>query len=132
MSTFKSPPDPQETGRRLFARRSEAVIANYEQVSVGDWQPTEHECHANVTYWCEFNTNYKVVRGWLYFDFGNCMRFVRFTAHSVVEDENGLLIDITPTKASTLYPFIRAEEDEEAFACLIMDYGMTNIDFVIR
>ena len=124
------PTDSQEIGRRLYARREEGVITNFAKVKIGDWRPTEHECHRNVTTWCEHQTDHKPVRGWLLFDFDNFLPFVRFTAHSVIEDENGDLVDITPTRGSQPYPFICAEEDEEAFASLIEEHGLTNFDFL--
>lgn len=123
------PLDPQEIGRRLYARRGEAVITKFAKAQIGDWKPNEHECHGNVTTWCEHHGKHKPVRGWLFFDYEDILPHVRFTAHSVIEDESGDLVDITPSRASQPYPFIRAEEDDETFASLVEDHGLMNIDF---
>ena len=124
------PSDPQEIGRRLFARRSEGVIAKLKKVQIGDWRPSERECHRNVTIWCEQRADHKAVRGWLFFDLTGVVPLVRFTAHSVVEDVNGDLVDITPAKVFQSYPFIRAEEDEETFESLV-EHGITDIEFSV-
>ena len=83
-----------------------------------------HECHRNVTTWCEHSADHKAVRGWLFFD----LPLVHFIAHSVVEDKSGDIFDITPAqKVFQSYPFIRAEEDEDTFESLV-EHGITNID----
>ena len=122
--------DTQEIGRRLYARRKEGVVTKIASVEIGDWKPSEHECHGNVTTWCERNPQHKPVRGWLFFDFDDYFPHVRFVAHSVIEDENGNLIDITPVISFSRYPFIRAEEDEEMFASLVEEQGVTEINYV--
>ena len=120
----------QAYGRRLFERRREGILVRPAAVSIGDWGPSEHECHGNVTTWCQHNPQgHKPVRGWLYFDFGLILPYVRFTAHSVVEQENGELADITPSQASQEYPFIRAEETEDAYAALIADGCLQHINY---
>ncbi len=49
----------------------------------------------------------------------NLMPIVLFNAHSVVRNERGELWDITPTKATSPYPFLIAEESEEEYAKFI-------------
>jgi hypothetical protein len=39
----------------------------------------------------------EAVRGWLLFDFG-MLGFIRFNPHSVIKEEDGTLIDITPSR----------------------------------
>ena len=90
-----------------------------------------HECHRNVTTWCEHSADHKAVRGWLFFDLTDALPFVRFIAHSLVEDKSGDIFDITPAqKVFQSYPFIRAEEDEDTFESLV-EHGITNIDLSV-
>ena len=117
---------------RLYERRSEGVITGVAQASIEDWTPSGHDCHANVTDWCEHYLGHKPVRGWLYFDFSKPMSVVRFYAHSVIENEKGELFDITPSKASQQYPFIRADESEEEFAYLVEELNTTVIEYNVK
>ena len=56
--------------------------------------PVQSVCHQNVDRFIKENSGYKVVRGWVtYADFGLS---VGLTAHSVIQDRDGQLIDITP------------------------------------
>ena len=111
--------DHPEYSRRLIARLSEAVIVPPARVSLGAWLPAENDCHANVATWCRNTQGFQIVRGWLYFDMANLMPIVLFNAHSVVRNERGELWDITPTKATSPYPFLIAEESEEEYAKFI-------------
>ena len=115
---------------QLYRRRAEGVIVRPATVQIGDWTPDEHECHGNVTTLCEVSSNHSPVRGWLYFDFGGFLAYVRFNTHSVVIDEHGELLDITPTRASERYPFIRAEEGEKEYANLIEALGRRDLKFI--
>ena len=70
------------------------------------------------------------MRGWLFFDFG-VFGFVRFNAHSVVEEANGNFIEITPSRASQRYPFIRHEGKEEDFISLVVGWKVVMFDYSI-
>ena len=124
--------DIEAYAARLYERRSEGIITGVAEASNDDWTPSKNECHANVTDWCEHYLGHKPVRGWLYFDFDNLLPIVRFNAHSVIENENGELFDITPSKASQRYPFIRAEESEEEFAFLVEELNTTIINYSVK
>jgi hypothetical protein len=50
--------------RRLFARRSTAIIAPYEML---DPSHLEGQCHQNAGIWARDNHSWKVVHGWLVF-----------------------------------------------------------------
>jgi len=52
----------------------------------------------------------------------------RFIPHSVVEDEDGVLFDITPSRASRRYPFLRDELTEEEYVLLITSRKLVNLD----
>ena len=108
-----------EYSSRLVARLDSAVIVPRAEAHIGDWKPVKNDCHANVSTWCKNREGFQAVRGWLYFDLNNVMPIVLFNAHSVVRDEHGQLWDITPTKATDTYPFLIAEESEEAYAKFI-------------
>jgi hypothetical protein len=112
---------------RLYERRDEGVMLNWAAVSIGDWHPQHNVCHENVTTWCQNQPNHHVVRGWFYFAFEDLQPYVQFTAHSAVRIENGELYDITPSNASQQYPFIVAEETEEAYAALVEGQRVTQL-----
>jgi len=63
------------------------------------------------------------VRGWLFFSLSYpspLVNFVLFNAHSVIRQADGTLFDITPSRASQPYPFIRAEENDEDFLRFVL------------
>ena len=103
----------------LRERLSEGVDVPPATVSIGDWTPQPNQCHDNVTTWCENNSDYQVVRGWLYMDMAGQFNYEVFLAHSVVRDKEGQLWDITPKQALQEYPFIGAAESEEEYATLV-------------
>jgi hypothetical protein len=87
-------------------------------VRIGDWRPKVHECHDNVAYWVARNPKHKHVFGFVLFDLRALTGCIRISAHSAVEDENGVLCDITPHEASADYPFIRNTGSMDDFAIL--------------
>jgi hypothetical protein len=86
-------------GALLVRQLNEAVVVPYRQVNVGDWVPEENKCHHNVAAWIERNPRHEHVLGWLVIAAPNS-DFIRFVAHSVVEDETGNRFDITPLHAT--------------------------------
>jgi hypothetical protein len=102
--------------RSAFSRMHEQVQLVRKAARVGDWTPQPHQCHDNVREWVAKNPRHIHVYGYLLFDFRLMNGCFRLTAHSVVEDENGTLHDITPSGASADYPFIRHVGSEEDFA----------------
>jgi hypothetical protein len=91
----------------LLQRLNEATVINHRTVRIGDWTPERRHCHENVTIWIESNPQQKPIRGFLCFTFDGLLGFVQFQPHTVVEVEDGTLIDITPNDASQEYPFLR-------------------------
>lgn len=77
----------------------------------------------------------QTVYGWLVFDFDRdswgMLPVCRFSAHTVIEDPAGRLFDITPSKASQRYPFLRHEGSDEEFEAIVAD-GYSNLDFQIK
>ena len=69
------------------------------------------------------------MRGWLIFEFGGLFGFVRFNSHSVIEQQDGTLIDITPSRASRRYPFIRHAGSEEDFIELVVKWQVIQFDY---
>src|SRR5215216_2909595 len=104
--------------RRLSSRRAEGVIARRARVSIGDWQPQRHWCHDNVKAWVAARPDHKHVFGYLIFDHRLLLGCWTVTAHSLVENEHGELVDITPTEASKDYPFVRHFGSEDQFAAM--------------
>lgn len=100
-------------------------------VAVGDWSPLRNCCHENAESFAEKDSSYIPIHGWLILDATAAIGFVRFVAHSVVQDANGNLLDITPTDENfTLYPFIRSnlttDDYIDAINELIQAYGSSN------
>jgi hypothetical protein len=124
-------PNLNHLGDLLYSLQNTAVVVPYGKRSLPGWVPTENQCHGNVDYWVLNNLGSKSVRGWLYFDFRPVLCFVKFTAHSIVQDENGALVDPTPSRASQQYPFIRHPGTDDEFIELVEKYQVTNFDYPI-
>jgi hypothetical protein len=118
--------DVKEYARRLHSRAHEAVRLRHAIIEGGDWQPQPNMCHHNVSTWCQHKTDYKPVRGWLYFDLPG-LNYVKFVAHSAVRTLQGGLFDITPSNASRDYPFIESGLSEEDYAELVETRGCGEI-----
>ena len=114
--------DPEAYGQSLMLRASEAVFVAKIHVSVGDWTPERNMCHHNVTYFCEHNPDYAIVRGWLYFDLPG-LEVAKFLSHSIVRTSDGTLCDITPWEATQDYAFLSANLNEDEYAELIEEQG---------
>lgn len=109
------PKDIEEYIANLFARREEGEILPRMVMEGGDWQPHQKECHNNVDAFCQYDSNYSPVRGWLFFDYAYLLGFVSFLQHSVLRFPDGDIKEITPSHASRDYPFIIANETDEEF-----------------
>jgi hypothetical protein len=105
----------QRFGLELLRRVPEAQHIGVAEVTMGEWRPREHECHDNVAFWVEPNPGYRHVGGFLYFDWHGLLPTVRFNAHSLVEAPDGKLYEITPSRASARYPFLRHTGSLEDF-----------------
>jgi hypothetical protein len=123
--------EPAKTRRKTAAPKR----GNAPKAAVRRSPPADR--HRNVDWWVHNPTNSRAVRGWVFFDliqasfFFGRRPFVRFTAHSVVEDADGTLYDITPSRASRRYPFIRHEGSEEEFNSLVEENRLVNLDLEI-
>lgn len=117
--------DILEIAKSVVDRRSEALFVPYRSVGMSepgkpDWRPRPKFCHDNVAAWVYISPRHKHVRGYVIFDMRPILGVWQVQAHSVVELEDGTLIDITPSGVSQLYPFVRhigSEEDFAAMAC---------------
>lgn len=93
MTTAKQ--TPEEYAASICARRADAVTVPFVEVVINDWKPEIAKCHANVDRWVAANPDCQAVRGWIaYISFGPAGEHL--TAHSVVRNPDGALIDITP------------------------------------
>lgn len=108
--------------KSVIARRSEAVFVPLRQVGMkgapgeDDWSPKPNYCHDNVAAWVSRCPQHKHLRGYVIVDLRAALGVWRVQAHSVVELEDGSLIDITPSGVSQLYPFVRHVGTDEEFA----------------
>jgi hypothetical protein len=131
---MKSESELQALARHLYSMRREAIDVPFTRRSIGIWQPAENHCHRNVGCWIQAHPTSRAVRGWMFFDYTEASfflerkPFVRFTAHSVVEDEDGTLHDITPSRASRRCPFIRHDGSEEEFTSLVEENRVEHLD----
>jgi hypothetical protein len=127
--------DQTELAKRLYPHYREATIVDYARVAIeAAWQPWAKECHANATTWAAHNSGWSAVRGWLVFDFSYLPSpFIRFLAHSVVQDPDGKLWDITPPalEASRQYPFFRHPGTADEFRDFVERHGLIQVDHFI-
>jgi hypothetical protein len=113
----------------LYARRKEGVVVPYEQVTMASGPATERWCHINVDRFVSEHPDHKSVRGWLVFDLTKLLLpLCRFTAHSVVETPDRRLFDLTPTRASQRYPFLRHHGPDGEFEAIVTA-GHIHLDF---
>jgi len=99
-----------------------------QELSSEAFQPAEQDCHHNVDLWRKGHPSHVPVRGWVVFEVYTPLGLCRFIPHSVVEDEDGVLFDITPSRASRRYPFLRDELTEEEYVLLITSRKLVNLD----
>jgi hypothetical protein len=111
--------DLAECAERIFARRSEAVLPVNRAVSLPGWRPQPNQCHDNVLAWVSATPKHKHVFGYLLFDYRE-LGFWTLRPHSLVEFEDGTLVDITPRPTAQQHPFIRHLGSEEEFAEMAM------------
>jgi hypothetical protein len=126
--------DLEALKRSLYARRETAVTVPYEKRELKGAPATEHGCHNNADLFVIENPDHKSVRGWLVFDLHKTsegdVRLCRFTSHSVVEAPDGTMFDITPSRASQRYPFLRHEGPEGEFEAIVLA-GHVHIEYQI-
>lgn len=118
---YLEPPLPalREYAASVFGRIAEGVIVPRVTLAIDGWAAQPNLCHENVHSLTALNLGYRPVTGWLFFDFQYLFPYVRFTAHSVVENSAGELLDITPLPPqnpnAALYPFIRSGLSHDDF-----------------
>jgi hypothetical protein len=100
--------------RRHTAESYRSEPAHLESKDSGpDWHPSAHYCHANVEMWVHYYPRHKRVRGFVLH--GPQLGIWLVIAHSLVEIEDGSLVDITPHGVSQMYPFVRHVGTDEEF-----------------
>ena len=121
-------------GALLAQQINEAVVVPFRQVNLGEWTPELNKCHHNVAAWIESNPHHWQVLGWLVVAAPNS-DYIRFVAHSVVEDDTGNRFDITPLNATGPRPFLEAGIDGDDFFWieekLLEVYPMSGFDHFI-
>lgn len=122
----------------LYARKHECQLVPKQIIHLDEWQPVQNQCHSNVLILETYGKGYSAVHGWLYIDYDGKADFVRFVAHSVLINQQGKLIDVTPAfTGSEHYPFISANvsniEYEAILNSLLKKYGTTDrLDLLIK
>ena len=109
------------------------MIAPFVGRTMEDWVAQEGECYRNVDEWVSKNPDVRAVRGWLVFDIGEASQgllpLTRFTPHSVIEEDDGSLVDLTLSRASRRYPFLRHDGTKEEFDSLVGSLMMVHLDY---
>ena len=52
----------------LYGRKYEGVFVKRESITLDDWQPLRHQCHANAMILETYGQGFSAVHGWLYLD----------------------------------------------------------------
>lgn len=114
----------------LYQRKSTARVVAYRHVDDGY---RENFCHANAADYAAKNPGWKVVHGWLIFDFeadtSGLLTIVRFNPHSIVENRDGERMDVTPSRASRRYPFLDHVGTPSDFARIVQDNWISVIEY---
>ncbi|WP_146120218.1 hypothetical protein [Paraburkholderia sp. BL21I4N1] len=92
------------------------------------WTPTLGGCHQNVDRWVESHPGHKAVRGWLDVSFLATPAARRFTAHSVVADENGDLFDVTLGSSDLECSFILHPGSDDDFRYYALTPGEHSLE----
>ena len=77
------------------------------------WAPAAHACHSNVERWIKISPGHKRVTGFLLQ--GPLFSFWRVLAHSLVQVEDGSLVEITPQEGNQLQPFVKHAGTDDEF-----------------
>ena len=93
----------------------------------------QHHCHTNADQFVSRTKDYRVVRGWLFFDFRAAALMgleptIRFTAHSLVQNASRERYEITPSQSSQCYPFVEHPFGNEDFDRLVQGRQISHID----
>jgi hypothetical protein len=110
---------PEDYVALICSGRAEAVSVPFVKVSIDEWIPKISDCHNNVDRWVAAYPDCEAVRGWIsYISFGQVGE--QLTAHSIVRNPDGTLIDITPVcqGAPRGGAFIEHRGDMALFAAL--------------
>lgn len=98
-----------ELARDLFGRLDQAM--RVEPVTDPDWQGEPGHCHENVARWIALHPTDRPVRGYLVSSPSEVGAV--FDLHSVVQREDGSLVDVTPLQYQCA--FIRYEMSDDQF-----------------
>jgi hypothetical protein len=103
----------------LFGRVSESEHLKFKVVNLNGNHPLPNNCHENARKFVQSNPSYGVVYGWICVDDGLASPSVDFIAHSVIQDVNGNLFEITPIYCTTSRPFLTAKLNNFDFADIV-------------
>jgi len=113
--------------RSICAQLRSAKGVAFRDVSLENWSLKPADCHENVRKWADAHPQHSAIHGWVILG-GNGGTML--AAHSVVQDENGALFDITPIKdEDRIRPtmrFIVHDGDERLFLEMLQE-GTRNI-----
>jgi hypothetical protein len=109
--------DPAAIAESLYQRRDSGVLVPYEPRDL-DWSPRPNDCHNNTDRYVIENAGHRSVRGWRILDYSD-VGLARFLSHSVIEDAEGHLFDITPTPSRNPPRFLVHEGPEGQFEFLV-------------
>jgi hypothetical protein len=107
--------DVVEYAKGIVARLPEASTATNVSVAIGGWRPRPKNCYDNVRLWVQSTPAHKHVIGYVIFDYRHVNGCWRVQAHSLVEWDDGGLVDITPAETSKQHPFVRHTGTGEEF-----------------
>lgn len=106
-----------EYEKSICQRLGQAKPVSFRDVLFADGsEPKRNCCHANVDRWVRENPGTNVVRGWV--DYMPAVNGRMLTAHSVVRNTDGNLLDITPLADERVRPsmrFVPHVGDEQLF-----------------
>lgn len=105
----------------LFSRIDKAEHLAFIPVEINGQSPAPNDCHENARAFVLLNPIYKIVYGWICVDGGLESSSIDFIAHSVIQDINGNLYEITPIYSIESRPFLTAELNDHDFADIVIE-----------
>lgn len=110
----------------LKALLPNAVHLPQKDVKIHGEIPLPKQCHENAQKYCDENTEYECVTGWLVIDGGEYSSTILLLPHSVIRDENGLMHEITPIHSLEPRPFLESDLSETDFVKLHTALSLNN------
>ncbi len=103
----------------LFSRINESGSLTFKQVEIDGQLSLARNCHENTRGFLKSNSSHKIIYGWIFEKSESKLEHIEFFAHSVIQDPDGYLFDITPIQSNKPVMFLAANLNDNDFADIV-------------